>query len=545
MSNDSDFDQVADMLLVLTDTLHCESANRAFYAFTGLTSSQLAALDLREIVDDERQRGHGELVSSLRALENGQHVASILTRIRTASGDKEWTDWSARRSQDRIFCVLRSAQERVWRESLNLAEQKILAAVIAGRSLGSILDLACREFEVLIPEACCSILLVDIASNCLMVGAAPSLPGTFTAAVQGLPVGPEVGSCGTAVARRETIITRDIARDPRWATAVDLAARHGLAACWSTPLLDEDGRPLGTFAVYHRYPHVPPAHEMTVARIFSNAVTIAIKRQSDRDDLVRSYKLAVEASEAKSLFLAHMSHELRTPLNAIIGFSDALRSAAFGQLGSEQYECYAGHIYNSGRLLAGLIDGLLDLARIEAGTLELAEEDVAIFELVEKCTQFFQSPSGDAVPPITTMELPPGLMLRADRQAVMRVLLNLLSNAIKFTPPEGRISISGEIDDAGLALKVTDTGAGISEEGLAQIGKPFVRLRSESGQQNGGTGLGLFISRSIAERHGGDLAVASVIGRGTTVTIRFPRERIIAQGALSAPRHRERALQSS
>src|SRR5581483_571421 len=124
------------------------------------------------------------------------------------------------------------------------------------------------------------------------------------------------------------------------------------------PLLDEARKPLGTFAVYRRRPHRPPEREMDVARVFSNAVTIAIKRQADRDALVGAHRLAVQANNAKSEFLAQMSHELRTPLNAIIGFSDAMRCRVFGPLGAEQYERYADHINKSGKMLAGLIDGL-------------------------------------------------------------------------------------------------------------------------------------------------------------------------------------------
>jgi len=246
---------------------------------------------------------------------------------------------------------------------------------------------------------------------------------------------------------------------------------------------------------------------------------------------------AESANLAKSQFLAHVSHELRTPLNAILGFSEILREQMYGPLGAPQYAEYAVDIHDSGKHLLNLINDLLDLSKIEAGKFELQEEPCDIADIVESATRYVMESaarSGIAIEQ-RLQELP---LLRADERKLRQVLLNLLSNAVKFTPDGGTITVSADRDAAGgVTLAVRDTGIGIPPHKIADVMKPFTQVENIMTRKSAGTGLGLSLSKSLMELHGGTLTLESEVGSGTTVTIAFPRERSIAQpggGALRA-----------
>jgi signal transduction histidine kinase len=292
-------------------------------------------------------------------------------------------------------------------------------------------------------------------------------------------------------------------------------------------LLDGNGGVLGTFAVYHRAPHRPADRELEVAQVFTNAVAVAIERHGDQLRLVEARLGAEAANRAKSDFIAHMSHELRTPLNAILGFSDAIAADVFGAAGGERYGEYARHIHDSGRLLLGMIDGLLDLARLEAGRYELREESIAVGPLIADCVKL-AAPPGTPAPAIDVRLDVGGCRLHADRQAVARILLNLLSNAIKFTPAERSVTVAARCGTDGMTIEVADRGIGIPADSLAHLGTPFHQVNAAVARAARGTGLGLSITRSLVGLHRGTLSIASTVGVGTTVTVRFPADRVEA-----------------
>ena len=373
-------------------------------------------------------------------------------------------------------------------------------------------------------------MLVDEENRLLVPGAAPSMPVEYIKAIHGLPIGPDIGCCGTAVATGKTVITENIATDPKWSIAWELTARFGLAACWSIPLFDIKHICVGTFAVYHDHPHLPPQDELKVAMDLSSTVSIAIAWQRDRDALLKSQNVAQAANTAKSAFLAQMSHDLRTPLNAIIGLADVIRIDFFGPEGGSRYRQYAEHIHASGKLLLSLVDSLLDLSRIEAGQIESRSETFSVAELVQDCVETIHASTSDSVPPIHVGDLPPGLQIVGDRSALARVILNVLSNALRHTPSSGSVFLKAGVSADGLMLTCEDTGAGIPKELLAQLGKPF--LRPKTGDRNhNGSGLGIYISRSIVEHHGGTLRIKSDEGCGTAVSMTFPAERIRIQSS--------------
>ncbi len=240
---------------------------------------------------------------------------------------------------------------------------------------------------------------------------------------------------------------------------------------------------------------------------------------------LREAKVAAEtASAAKSAFLANMSHELRTPLNAIIGFAEALNQGYFGSLNAKQSE-YLRDIRASGNHLLLLINDVLDVAKIEAGKLDLDRESLNIADEIEACLRLVRPKAGDSRINLVAT-LPPDLTLyAADRRAIRQVLLNLLSNAVKFTPKGGEVTIEARNEpDGGIRISVTDTGIGIAPKDLPRVIVPFGALgrNVDFVRQNEGTGLGLPLSKSLVEMHGGTLEMQSELGRGTTAIVHLP-----------------------
>ncbi len=227
---------------------------------------------------------------------------------------------------------------------------------------------------------------------------------------------------------------------------------------------------------------------------------------------------AERANRAKSLFLSRMSHELRTPLNAILGFGQLLEMSDLDQRDAMSLN----YILKGGRHLLALIDEVLDLSRAETGDLHLTPGDVNVEALAQECVGLVAR-LAQAREIVCRVDIPPEISLWVDEQRLRQMLLNLLSNAIKYNCPGGNVLVSSDRTPAAgrLRLKVTDTGPGISSEGLARLFVPFERLEQEYGEAEG-TGLGLVISRRIAEALGGTLGVESAPGQGSTFWIELP-----------------------
>jgi PAS domain S-box-containing protein len=233
------------------------------------------------------------------------------------------------------------------------------------------------------------------------------------------------------------------------------------------------------------------------------------------------------ASRSKSEFLANISHELRTPLNAIIGFSEIMREQIFGPLGSPQYLEYTGDVLDSAHHLLDVINDILDIAKAEAGKLELIEDEVDMANVVRSATRLVQERAQRGRVTITS-KLAEGMpQVHADERKLKQILLNLLTNSVKFTPPSGVIEISSRLSEAGdFLLIVTDTGIGIAAEDIATALAPFGQVDSKLNRKYEGTGLGLPLSNAMIKLHGGDLAIDSTVGKGTTVTVRLPASRV-------------------
>jgi signal transduction histidine kinase len=247
------------------------------------------------------------------------------------------------------------------------------------------------------------------------------------------------------------------------------------------------------------------------------------------EDLGYARDQAENANQTKSEFLAAMSHELRTPLNAIIGFSEIIKDERFGPVGVVRYRSYAEDINDSGQHLLGLINDILDLAKVESGRDELHEENIEVPELVSSVRTMVQG-SAKAEGVALDFDKAEGLpMLWADERKLKQILVNLLSNAIKFTNAGGRVALKICCHiDSGYLFQVVDTGIGIAFEDIPKTLAPFQQIDSSLNRKHEGTGLGLPLTKSLVEEHGGTLDMQSEVGVGTTVTVRFPVERIVS-----------------
>lgn len=251
------------------------------------------------------------------------------------------------------------------------------------------------------------------------------------------------------------------------------------------------------------------------------------ERKRIENDLRSALERAEEASRAKSVFLASMSHELRTPLNAVLGFSEMIRDERLGPVANARYAEYAGDIHDSGTHLLALIDGLLDVSKIEAGRYELREETLNIAAVIERAVRTVQPAAARKEQRVETDVTNPPPVVRADERSLHQILLNLLSNAIKFSHVGGVITVRATTDPEGIAIAVEDRGIGIPEDKLAQVGKPFFQAHVRTARIAGGTGIGLSVTRSLVELHGGTLSIASRYGMGTEATVRLPASRVL------------------
>ena len=569
-------------------------------------------------------------------------------------------------------CLVTFVDVTEQREQQQLLEfgNAILHHISTGAPQTEVLEYICREIEGRDPAMRCSILLLDEAGKHLRGGVAPSLPPAYNALVDGVPIGPAAGSCGTAAYLGTEVFVADIASDPLWANYKHLALAHGLAACWSSPIVSTEGKVLGTFGIYWLAPRpevsqiarhhveaattlaaiaIESAHREAVMRamleeqrqteaqlrklsqaveqspvavvitdleggieyvnqafvevsgypaeellgqnprllqsgltpkeqyeamwstlkngdnwlgqltnknkrgeIFYEFAVISPIRQSDgrithylavkqditerkrigeeldrhrhhleelvsqrTSELERAMAAAEVANRAKSAFLANMSHEIRTPMNAIVGLAHRLLK----QTAESEQKMHLAMIKASADHLLSVINDILDLSRIEAGKLELAQTDFNLPELLERTLGLVRerAQAKGLQLHLDAPEMP--LLVHGDPTRLSQALLNYLSNAIKFTE-QGAVALRGRVqgnDGASVCLRfeVCDTGIGIEPETLARLFNPFEQADNSTTRLHGGSGLGLVITRQLAELMGGVAGVDSEPGKGS------------------------------
>jgi two-component system, cell cycle sensor histidine kinase DivJ len=217
-----------------------------------------------------------------------------------------------------------------------------------------------------------------------------------------------------------------------------------------------------------------------------------------------------------------MSHELRTPLNAVIGFSEMLMREQEIVLEQKRRHEYAALINESGRHLLSIVNGILDMSKIETDNFEIIAEPFSPAQVIAGCCELVAPRAREAGVQLESWAADDLPQMIADKRALNQILLNLLSNAIRFSDRGGKVAIGARAEAAMIALTVEDNGIGISEADLQRIGEPYFQARASYERRHGGTGLGLSIVKGLVRLHGGELSIYSRLGEGTRVTVRLP-----------------------
>jgi len=244
----------------------------------------------------------------------------------------------------------------------------------------------------------------------------------------------------------------------------------------------------------------------------------------EREESMRRAKAEAEAANAsKTRFLANMSHELRTPLNAIIGFSEIISGQLFGHIGNVRYLDYSRDILRSGRHLLAVINDVLDLSKSEAGKMVLAVRETDMRDVLDDCIAMVREQCAAAGLEFAVTGMDQALPLMGDVAKLRQIFLNLLSNAIKFTEKGGRVSLSAATTPDGIAVTVADTGIGMDPEDVKVALQPFAQVDNRLERRYEGTGLGLPLTKALVDLHKGSMKIEGARGKGTQVTITFPR----------------------
>jgi signal transduction histidine kinase/CheY-like chemotaxis protein/HPt (histidine-containing phosphotransfer) domain-containing protein len=356
------------------------------------------------------------------------------------------------------------------------------------------------------------------------------LPADYNQAVEGLEIGPTVGSCGTAAFWNVPVIVEDIQNDFLWRNLARLAKKSGVAACWSHPFSSQDGRVLGALALYYPEPLAPTAEQLSRLKAAAGMTGLAVERGRAEEALRRSeaearqlasglsekqrqlesaLRRAEEASTAKSEFLATVSHELRTPLNSILGFGSLLEGASLDKRSGE----YLRVLLQASERLEALVADLLDLSRAERGELVVRQRSFQLGALVEQTIEALlpQATEKEGLTLQGSISKTIPAWVRGDPRRIQQVLGNLLGNALRYTEA-GHVTLSVVEGDEPGAVRfcVRDTGPGIPAGKREEIFERFARC-SPSGD---GLGLGLAISQSLVLRMGGSIEVESELGQG-------------------------------
>jgi signal transduction histidine kinase/ActR/RegA family two-component response regulator len=382
------------------------------------------------------------------------------------------------------------------RVSLTKAVQEV-----GGRAeLSDVVDVSTRLFADQLHADESVITLFDASSR--------YVAGSFAGLFEPGTVITQVTQADQALASRRTVITTVDEMPPGEIRSRVLAAGYGPAL--TLPLVT-GGEVVGIIAALRKAGRPQfGQNDAQRAEILAPVVGAATK-------VARLVEEIREANQVKSRFLANMSHELRTPLNAILGFSQVLSAGDFGSLNERQAR-YVSHIENSGTRLLDLINDILDLAKVEAGLLDVRPERMEVGQLLIACRSEIERQATSKGVDLV-YDLTPGVWAWAEPRRLQQVVINLLSNAVKFTPAGGSVTVTTGAADGRARVTVTDTGIGIAPEEHDRIFDEFVQADDDSAREQKGTGLGLSLSRKLTELMGGTLTVASEVGKGSRFTV--------------------------
>jgi C4-dicarboxylate-specific signal transduction histidine kinase len=413
--------------------------------------------------------------------------------------------------------------ERKRAELLRDGENCILEMIARDALLEEILENLVRVVEAQFAGLLCSVLLLDEDGQHARHGAAPSLPDAYSKAIDGLSIGPTAGSCGTAMYRRETVIVTDILEDPLWKAYRGVAEPYGFRACWSTPILAHSGKPLGSFAMYYREPRSPSPAEIRALEMATHLAGIAIERKLAREERERLRRAQADLAHINRVttlgeLTASLAHDIKQPIAAAV--TDAKTCLRWLHRDepelAEASEAALRAVKDVTRA-ADIINRISLLFKKEALQHELVDVNVLIKEMIVllrgEASRYSVSIHGEL-----GSDLP---MIMADRVQLQQVLMNLMLNGIEAMKDigVGDLTIkSQQHDNRQVLISVGDTGVGLEPDKAEQIFNAFFSTKPQ------GTGMGLPISKSIIESHGGRLWATSNSGPGATLLFTLPSE---------------------
>ena len=419
--------------------------------------------------------------------------------------------------------LFRELQARTAALTQSVEELRVLGEV--GQAVSSTLDLE-AVLRTIVAKATAladvdggALFEYDAACEEFRLHTTDQLPEDLVAALGTVPMPKGEGLIGQLALTGRLAVVADISDERAYRSRVrDLLLRHGYRSLLAVPLLRED-RVLGGLVVNRRQPGDFPERVIELLQTFATQSALAIHNARLYRELEDKGRQLEIASRHKSTFLANMSHELRTPLNAIIGFTRIVMRRSRDQLEPKQYENLE-KILGSSQHLLSLINAVLDLAKVEAGKVEVHPGEVHLATLLEQCVRTVEPLVKDGVTLVGDFRstLP---ALRNDEEKMRQIVINLLSNAAKFTA-QGSIRVEASFDGDRLLIAVTDTGVGIPASKLDSVFEEFEQVDASSTRVHGGTGLGLAIARRLARLMGGDLVAASTLGAGSTFTLSLP-----------------------
>jgi PAS domain S-box-containing protein len=421
-----------------------------------------------------------------------------------------------------IVGTLIDVTERMRAEALRDGESRILEMIARDAPLEEILEKLVRVVEAQFAGLLCSVLLLDEDGQHVRHGAAPSLPKAYTNAIDGLPIGPTAGSCGTAMYRRETVVVTDILQDPLWEPYRDVAEPYGLRACWSTPILAHFGKALGSFAMYYREPRSPSPAETRALEMATHLAGIAIERKLAREERERLRQAQAELAHINRVttmgeLTASLAHEVNQPIAAAVtNASTCMHWLAGDTPNLEEARAAISRIVKDGMRAAEIIGRIRLLFKKGTPQRELLDVNEVIREIIV-LLQAEAMRYSISVRTELAGDLP---HIRGDRVQLQQVMMNLIMNSIDaMEDVDGprKLAIKSQLaENEQLMVSITDTGMGLPPQQADQIFNAFFTTKPH------GTGMGLRISRSIIESHGGRLWAADNSPRGASFCFTLP-----------------------
>ena len=424
----------------------------------------------------------------------------------------------------RFVGAITDVTDRKRAEALRDGESRILEMIARDAALEEILGNLVLVVEAQFAGLLCSVLLLDEDGQHARHGAAPSLPKTYSEAINGLPIGPTAGSCGTAMYRREPVVVTDILLDPLWEPYRAVAEPYGFRACWSTPILAHSGKPLGSFAMYYREPRSPSPAETRALELATHLAGIAIERKLGREQSERLRQAQEDLAHINRVttmgeLTASLAHEIKQPITAAVtNARTCLRWLGRDDPDLSEAREAASRIVTDVTRAAGIISRISSLFKKGALQHELVDVNELIREMIvllrneaARYSILVRSELADNLPPVM-----------ADRIQLQQVFMNLMVNgidAMKDVSTTRELKIrTQQVKDGQLLISVSDTGIGLPPQQAEQVFSTFFTTKAH------GTGMGLPISRSIIETHGGRLWATSDAGRGASFHFTLPSE---------------------